>query len=261
MLKKSALLFSLSLFTLSCLAADPFKGMSPEEIANVVNAMPSSSGSTPAPSKSWWESINGAISTIGSSFTKESIDKAEGLAKSVVHESVEKLNKEVMPVLRQNLQEGLAEGEQTLKAVVDHTSEAVQHAVDYTGATLQNNLNNSVSHTAHELASNVIPAAEQSLHGVIAHTSIELTTQVIPANEQSLRNAATHSAAEFKAVLKSTMVACCLTFVAFFGAKIAYDGVNEYFEEDGKDKTKPLIKVGLGSACFVAATYGVWKQF
>lgn len=264
MFKNSYLVFSvcmLSLFSFSCFAADPFKGMTPEEVQGVLNAtqsLASTSASAPAPVKqSWSEWIGGVFNNVGSSLTKESLDKAEG----IVHGSIEKLNHEVIPTLRENLHDGLVEGEHTLKAVVDHTSLAAQQAVDYTGAALQHNLNGSVSHTAHELTDHVIPSMQQGLQATLSHAGNELSENVIPAAQVGLKDVATHSAAEFKAIIKSAMVACCLTFAAFFGAKIAYDGINEYFEDEREDKTKPMIKIGFGGACFAVATYGVWKQF
>ena len=270
MLKNSYLILVSCFVIASCKAADPFKGLTPEAAQAVVNVMESAQNASssnallPAEPKSWWDSINGAISTIGSSLTKESIDKAENLvhdAKGIVNDSIVKINTEVMPVLRQNLHEGLIEGETALKAVVDHTTEAAIHAVDYTGTALKDNLNDSISHASRELTLNVIPAAREGLQATVAQTSSELTTQVIPAAKTGLQEVATHSATEFKAVLKSSIVAVCFTFAAFFGAKIAFDGVNEYLDKDGKDKTKPMIKIGLGSACFVGAIYAVCKQF
>lgn len=248
MLKKSYLILVSCLFTLSCSAAgaDPFRNLgngSSQATAEVLkrkeaasslaasSLAASSSTSTPSVEPGWVDGaekiIGGFISKIANPATKEALEKIE-------HRVVNN----ILPAASEHGTEFLTKAETSLKGVVDHTNQAAQHAIDYTGATLQHNLNESVSHTAQTL-----------------------TSQVIPATEQSLRNAATHSATELKSVIKSTMVACCLTFVAFFGAKIAYDGVNEYLEEDGKNKTKPMIKIGVGTACFAAATYAVYKQF
>lgn len=63
---------------------------------------------------------------------------------------------------------------------------------------------------------------------------------------------------DLKLLLRSTFLACCWVGAAFFGAKLAYEGIKEH---KGTIKSKETVKVLLGSACVGLAIYAVYRHF
>ena len=102
---------------------------------------------------------------------------------------------------------------------------------------------------AHAAGDNVQQRAEQ-----IANRLGEVITQeVLP-----------ETAGELRSLLRSSLLGCCWVAAAFFGAKLAYDGITD-FEKISADKSKvnspQTLKIIVGAACFTLAIYAISAHF
>lgn len=148
MLKNSYLLLLTCFFATLCNAADPFRGqgLSPETTESLARlltagATPSSSNTPlPAEGPSWWAQITDFSGNIVTNLTSPAGKEFVGTAQKAGNDLIGKLNTETIPEIKQNAME-----------IINHGETAVQHAVDYTAAAVQQNLNASTTHAATEL--------------------------------------------------------------------------------------------------------------
>jgi vacuolar-type H+-ATPase subunit H len=199
---------------------------------------------THEPTGGWSAALSNLLSNITSPATQKVLEEATYTAQNLIDTN--------LPMVEQKAKELLSSAEETGKNLIDHATknagealdhslEAAQKAIDYTGETIQNNLNGSTTHAATELTKHVIPTAEKSMQSF-----------------------ATHSAGEFKAILKPTMLACCWIGLAFFGAKLLYDGINDLGLNEahkGKYTKRPKTKISIGAGFIALATFAIYKHF
>lgn len=116
------------------------------------------------------------------------------------------------------------------------------------------------AHTVAHAAGNDV---QQRAEGITNHLGEVITTTVLPEAETRTQNTITHTANELQSVLQSTILGCCWIGIAFFGLKVAYDGISAIEtipEEKSRIKSLQTLKVTFGIACASLATYALYTH-